>query len=183
MKKLALLLLTTMAVPSMAFAATDGVLGTTSRGTVNISVVAQAPTVPMAQITGLEDFDFGNIANDAPTPPSQTISNICVYMNTQGTYSMELYGEVLQHSFRGSVVPYTATYSDPISGVSFEYVSGPVSTAPILSQSGFAGSGTVGCNLSDLASLEIRLHSIPRPSAGESDIPYTGVLRMTVSPD
>ena len=190
MKKLTLLLLTSLAIPSMAVAATDGTIGATSTGNVNISFVAEAPVAPPepeVEIFGLEDFNFGSKAPDDPMPSAITISNICVYLTVQGTYSLALEGDQLTSSglSGGDIVPYTATYTDPVSGTSLVHNATPPGFGGASTKGGFAGSNTFGsCAPSELASLEIALlGDVLHPEQGQEDFDYFGTLTLTVSPE
>lgn len=60
-------------IPSLAFAATQGTLGTTSTGTVNISI-----TIPsLVQITGLNDIALGSTSSF----PATGNTTACIYSN------------------------------------------------------------------------------------------------------
>lgn len=59
-----------------AFAATDGTLGSTSTGTLNVTATVPEPQNPTgARISGLQDFTFGDYTGSR----MQLVKDLCVY--------------------------------------------------------------------------------------------------------
>lgn len=64
---------TVLALPTLVFAATQGTLGTTSTGTVNVSITIPA----LVQITGLSDITLGSTSSF----PATGNTTACIYSN------------------------------------------------------------------------------------------------------
>ena len=163
--------------PMTAMAATDGTLGTSSTGTVGLTVERVAAPVVNVQITGLEDIDFGTAVGDAPFPDNQnvTISNICVFMDSLGTYAIE-------------VTPGTSVFGDPNSGSigdwlygwTYSDTDGNSTTASL--GAGFTPSAVAGCSGTPNASLNVAMYSGPAATGLPAQV-STSSITLTVSPE
>ena len=91
------LLLTTvlgasLLTPALAYAATNGSLGSTSTGSLGVRVFVEPPVEPEIQITGLEDINFDDIISggSGSNSRSEAINNICVFGGSSSTYTLEI---------------------------------------------------------------------------------------------
>lgn len=81
-----------MLAPMVAMAAIDGDLATSSSGQIGVSVdLAAAPK--LIRISGLDDVNFDKTVGDNALG-DQTVE-ACVYMDTDGTYSVQVDAEPL----------------------------------------------------------------------------------------
>ena len=80
------------AIPGMAFAATDGTLGATSTGTVNVAINVQPPAATQVQVLGLDDFDFGTVqtSNTAVTAITELSDKFCLNRSDAGNVLVTL---------------------------------------------------------------------------------------------
>jgi hypothetical protein len=77
-----------LAMPGMAMAATDGTLGATSTGTMNVSLTVGPNTTDFVQILGLDDIAFtGFVAGFTGTSDGQ-LSYFCLNKNTLGNVKL-----------------------------------------------------------------------------------------------
>jgi spore coat protein U-like protein len=79
-----------LAAPGMAMAATDGTLGATSTGTMNVSLTVTPNTDNYVQILGLEDFIFPSSLAGTVGALGQTNQYICLNKNTLGTVNLDI---------------------------------------------------------------------------------------------
>lgn len=72
-----------------ASAATNGTLGSTSTGSVEISANIQDTAPTEIQITGMEDIDFGILSTGSGSLEVQSnLTGACIYMPSGGTYDL-----------------------------------------------------------------------------------------------
>ncbi len=170
--------LAVLATANDAMAATDGTLGATSTGTININ----ASVANRVRITGLTDVSFLN--QDAGTAASNA-QDICIWSNTATKgYSISATGNGTAGAFTlastgGLSVDYSVQWED-ISGAS----TGTSLTAGAAS-TGYTSSAThQSCNVgpSNSASLIVGLDTTALSSM-QAGATYTGVLTLLVSPE
>ena len=142
-----------------------------------ISIGAAASEI---QISGLEDFDFGEVAvTETPTPI--TASSICVYLSSATTYGLEISGVSLNASFSpiGYLTPDDASAPDRQFRYQFIDPDGDIveTNQPI---GNLRGSATPICSAADMASLTISPLSITQDVNGVS---WTGTMTLTVTPE
>ena len=181
MKKLsALLLATALALPSTSFAATNGTLGATSTGSVEVSLTATSvSSAGNAKITGLQDFAFATVTtNNAPTPI--TVNNICVFLSTASTYAIDIASSQSSTAGQGNLRAFgTDEFGAAtafVLGYTWLYTAGGVSVTSA-NGTGLTGSSTAGCASGTTASLTLT------PATPSNDGDYTDTLTLTVSPE
>lgn len=190
-----LLLTSAAALCGFSFAATQGTLGTTSQGDVLLSVIVSPTPDAQISITGLEDFDWGNIVipdNVSVNLPVLTKNNICVFMSDPGTYSISLTSvqglnrlgpfEMVNPFDTNYATNYNATFTD---GLGNSFTTGTnngsdgIGMVPATSSS-CAGTG-------DLASLTIDPGSVSTAFNGTindyEQAVYEDTLIITVTPE
>jgi len=167
-----------LATANDAMAATDGTLGATSTGAININ----ASVANRVRLTGLTDVSLLN--QDAGTAASNT-QNICVWSNTATKgYSISATGNGTAGAFTlattgGLSVVYSVEWEDT-SGAS----TGTSLTAGAASN-GYTSSAThQSCSVgpSNSASLIVGLDTTALSSM-QAGVTYTGVLTLLVSPE
>jgi hypothetical protein len=157
-------------------APTQGTLGSTSTGIVNIS--ASVPN--RTRITGLSDVSF---ANQDPSVAASNAQNVCVWSNTATRgYTITASGSGASSAFTlsngASTVPYSVEWA-----ASSGQASGSALTAATASASLTSGAVNQTCSSAPLASASLIVKMVPTDletmSAGSS---YTGSLTLLVSP-
>lgn len=91
------LALTGLAAGPPAFAATDGTVGPTSTGTMQVSITLEAAPVPDVQIFGLEDIAFGSQQTDIFQ--IQTGRQFCITRSDGGSVNLTITDNVIPDSF------------------------------------------------------------------------------------
>lgn len=160
-----------------AWSATQGTLGATSTGTINITL-----TVPsQAQITGLTDVTF---TNQSPSVAASNAQNICVYSNTATKgYTVTATGNGASNAFT-----LTSAALTPIPySVQFAGTSGQTSGTSLLT--GVASTGFTStavnptCSSAPLTTASlivgITTTNLQLAQAGAS---YTGILTLLITP-
>lgn len=170
-------LLLATAAAGTAQAATDGSLGATSTGTVNIN----ATIASRVQISGLSDI---TIASTDPNTPETKAQDVCVWSNTAGKkYNIRAPGSGSSSAFTlasGSLAPvnYTVEWAQSVgqsggtSLVSGTALTGQASTAanPTCASGGKSASLVVKMDTTNLQAMQ----------AGAT---YAGVLTLLVAPE
>ncbi len=185
MKYKALAITIAFALTGTAQAAFQGTLGDTSSGSSLISVTAlQIPQGVQIQITGLEDFNFGFLNVGDSTPGPITNSNVCVYATETSTYALTLDGGIIVRVSDpfGTDVAYDVVFTEPVSGTSMTLIGASMGTTQN-TQGGFIASNTVGCNASELASLQVTLRGSGFIHEILGNTTYEGFLTLTVAPE
>jgi hypothetical protein len=171
---------TSLSLP--AFAATQGMLGATSTGTVNLSITKSV----QAQISDLSDMTLANwnVGDGAVT----LFSNACIYSST-GSYKVTATGSGLANIFTLSsglnVLPYTVAWN---SGGAGNLASTGTSLNPNLQSGSFSNANTTSAQCSgggsgnDTARVVVTVSATNMNSATSSNTPYTGILTMLISP-
>ena len=164
-----------------ASAATDGTIGATSTGELEISMTVKDAPESEIQISGLEDFDFGKVAvQQTPTPI--TISSICVYLSSASTYQLavtDVNPNPAAFSPLGYLTPDDA--SAPERQYRYAYVDPDgVTVDTNQPHGGLRGSSNAVCAASDMASLTISPLSITQDVSG---VTWTGTMTLTVTPE
>jgi hypothetical protein len=193
-KKKILLSAVFLVMSGSALAAADGVLGTTSTGTVAVSLTTEAaPPESMVQITGLQDVNFG-IAELGVDPGSNMSTGICVYLNFAETYAIEVTtqsgidtpsllgggvgGALLKpdgDTTIGQFIAYTVNFNDGSGGGAQAGVAGGIAT-------GLAGNASPDCGGTGPASLLVDI-PFPLNNALPFDTTLTDTIFLTVSPE
>ena len=147
------------------FAATDGTLGATSSGSLNITATID----DLVNISRLDDLDVGSLS-----PSNLTATEaFCIYRNGTGAYQITATGSGTGGAFAvtdGSIdLPYTLT----ING-------NAVAPGAPLSGTG-ANQTSIVCGATDNAALTIAFNSTEIAAANTGL--YSGVLTLTVAPE
>lgn len=159
-----------------AIAATDGSLGTTSTGIINIS--ASVPN--RARITGLSDVSF---ANQNPSTAASNAQNVCVWSNTATKgYTITATGSGTASAFTltngTGTVPYSVQWA-----ASKDQTSGSALTAGTASSSLISTATQQTCSSGPTASASlivgIATTDLGGMTAGSN---YTGTLTLLVTP-
>lgn len=167
---------------SPGFAATQGTLGATSSGTVNISITKSV----QAQISNLTDMTLTNwsVGDGAVT----LFSNACIYSST-GSYKVTATGSGLANIFTINsglnIIPYSVSWN---AGGAGNLASSGTTLLPNVISSTFsnADSGSASCNgggsANDTARVVVNITQAAMNTAASSSTPYTGTLTMLISP-
>jgi hypothetical protein len=161
-------------ISTPAFAATDGTLGTTSQGDLDITLTIQ----DLVRISGLADATFGNYAGSGDLNDNQ---DICVYRNdAAGQYTVTataVEGAFTIDDGGGNDIAYNVYFND-VTGTTGE-VALSYNTASA-TQSG-ANTSTDDCSVGgDSANVHVELleaNLLAAPSGA-----YSGTLVLTVAP-
>lgn len=164
-----------MASPGLASAATQGSLGATSTGSVDISA-----TVPgRVQISGLSDVVFGSVD---PAVAASNAQDICVWSNTSGrAYDVTATGSGAANAFTLSDGTNSLAYS-----VEWAATAGQTSgtaLVPATSLTGLASTATnptCSSGPASSASLVVKMTAANLQAAVASS--YTGTLTLVVAP-
>lgn len=96
------------AAAGMANAATDGTLGATSQGSLNITLTID----PLVQISDLDDIDLGTFTGTGPMTGSD---NVCVYSNNGG-FNITATGNGAANAFTlagsSATIPYSVEWAN-----------------------------------------------------------------------
>jgi hypothetical protein len=180
LKNTAFLLTLLSAFP--AFAATQGTLGSTSTGTVNLSITKSV----QAQISDLSDMTLANwsVGDGAVT----LFSNACIYSST-GSYKVTATGSGLANAFTISsglnTIPYTVTWN---AGGQGNLANTGTSLTSNIQSTNFANANTTNATCSgggagnDTARVVVGITQANMNSAASSSTPYTGTLTMLITP-
>lgn len=172
------LLLATVATGT-ANAATDGSLGATSTGTVNIN----ASVAARVQISKLSDVTFTAVD---PSTAVFNAQNVCVWSNTAGRkYNITASGSGTSSAFTLSggatlgTVPYAVEWN-----AATGQNSGTALTAasPLAGQATAATSPTCASGVATSASLIVRMSAATLQTM-QASAPYTGTLTLVVAPE
>lgn len=159
-----------------ALAASDGTLGATSTGSVEIS--ASVPS--RARLTGLSDVDF---SNQDPANPASDAQDVCVWSNTATKeYTITATGSGSANAFTltdgSATVPYAVEWADSTGATSGTALSAGTASAAFVST---AVSHNCASAPSATATLMVGMTSadLSTMSAGTD---YTGTLTLLVTP-
>ena len=169
--------LLTLAAGSAANAATQGSLGTTSTGTVGVSV-----SVPnRVQISGLTDVAF---INQDPSVAASNAQNVCVWSNTSTRgYNVTASGSGTAGAFTLANASLTVPYS-----VEWAGSSGASSGTALASGTALTGltstatNATCSAGAASTASLIVKIASSNLQSM-QASTSYTGTLTLVVAPE
>ena len=165
-----------------AFAATQGTLGATSTGTVNISITKSV----QAQISDLSDMTLSNwsVGDSAVT----LFSNACIYSST-GSYKVTATGSGSANAFTvasgANTVPYTVTWN---AGGAGNLANTGTSLSTNVQSASFSNASTASANCSgggssnDTARVVVNITQANMNAAASSSTAYTGTLTMLISP-
>lgn len=173
----AILLATPFVGATTAIAATDGSLGATSQGTVDIT--ASVPSrVRLSKLTDV------SLLNQDPGSDAVANQNVCVWSNTATSgYSITATGNGAGNAFTLASGTNTVPYSVEWAGVSGQNSGSALATG--VASTGYTSVATQQlCNAgpSASASLIVKITSadLSTMSAGQS---YTGTLTLLVAPE
>lgn len=162
-------------IPAAAVAASQGTLGSTSTGSVDISA-----TVPgRVQISGLSDVAFGTVD---PSTAASDAQDVCVWSNTSGRgYSLTATGSGVANAFTLSDgtnnLAYAVEWADS-SGQSAGSVLTPATALGGLAST--AVNPTCSAGPAASASLIVKLTTADMQAAVAGS--YTGTLTLVVAP-
>lgn len=171
-----------LAATSPAFAATQGILGSTSTGSANISITKNV----QAQISDLSDMTLANwsIGDGAVT----LHTNVCVYSST-GNYKVTATGSGLLNAFSINsglnFIPYSVTWN---SGGAGNLASTGATLLPNIQSGNLSNAATTSANCNgggaanDTARLVVNISQASMDAAASSPTPYTGTITMLVTP-
>ena len=163
-----------------AMAATDGLVGTTSTGTFTASINIPPPNVSQVQVLGLDDFNFGSVANTQVTNPTPILQYFCINRSDVGdvVISFEqpngstptLRGQI---GSSGGNIPLDVEITDP-AGLVLRYFNLNAGQAYVLGQSG------AGCTSGSVNPVAHSLYLAPKtvPPSGAAT-PYSGNFSST----
>lgn len=165
-----------------AFAATQGTLGATSTGTVNISITKSV----QAQISDLSDM---TLVNWSVGDPAVTLfSNACIYSST-GSYKVTATGSGASNAFTvasgANTLPYTVIWN---AGGQGSLANTGTSLSTNVQSTSFSNANTTSATCSgggasnDTARVIVNITQANMNSAASSSTPYTGTLTMLISP-
>jgi hypothetical protein len=157
---------------SNAFAATQGTLGATSTGSLNITLTIDQ----LVQISALNDIALGNYTGGADKTGGD---DLCVYSNIGG-YQITATGNGAGSAFRllgagAASIPYTVQWADAAGATSGD----PMTSGTVLTnQSGTFS--TPDCGGGNNARVIVTVNSTDLAAAPAQA--YTGVLTLLVAP-
>jgi hypothetical protein len=160
-------------VANNAFAATQGTLGATSQGTLNITLTINN----LVQISALDDIALGAYTGVANMTG---VDDLCVYSNT-GAYRITATGNGVGSAFHligpaTAAVPYTVEWADAAGAGTGDLLT---TNTPLAGQSGTIT--TPNCNGGNNARVLVTVNSTdlaPAPAGS-----YAGVLTLVVAPE
>ncbi len=174
-------LLTGSLLATNALAASNGTLGATSTGTVNISITKSM----QAQISDITDMVLAswNIGD----PAVQLYSNLCIYSST-GNYKVTATGSGTSNAFTisngTSTIPYSVVWN---SGPAGSLASTGTSLTTNTQSGAFANASMAAANCggstNDTARVVVNIPQATMQAAPGSATAYTGTLTMLVTPN
>jgi len=186
MKKILLASLILSSIATSSFAATDGTLGSTSTGTLNVDL----NIANLVKIAGLTDIALDTTASDGQGNfvDAVGVSNFCVYANNgAGTFSLTATGDGTGGAFSlsdGAGVNDVAYQVNFLNGVDrTDTVGGQPLTAgtSISTDGGSIDAGALDCN-SDADDTSTIWVSVPGSElTGKPSGDYSGVLTLEVA--
>lgn len=167
------------AAAGTAQAATDGQLGTTSTGTVDIT----ASVAASVQISGLQDVTFNAVD---PTNPVSDAQDVCVWSNAAGSrYRITATGDGAGNAFTlsggGSLAPVSYSVEWAASAGQTAGSALAVNTAQTALTSA-ATHPTCNSGPANSASLVVGMSSADLQTM-QAGVSYTGTLTLVVAPD
>lgn len=173
---LALLACASLMQTTPAFAATQGSIGATSQGTINI----QASVPSRARISGLNDVSF---LNQDPTSDASSSQDVCVWSNTTTkAYTITASGDGAAGAFTltdgSGTVPYSVEWSSSAGQSSGSALSTGVASVSLLST---ATNQSCASGPSSSASLIVKLASADLSTMATGST-YAGTLTLLVTP-
>lgn len=175
LKRYALIAACALQMPAVAVASTQGTLGATSTGSVDISA-----TVPgRVQISGLSDVAFGTVD---PTVAASNAQNVCVWSNTSGRgYSLTATGSGAANAFTLTDGTNTLAYAVEWSDSSGQSAGTALTTATaLMGLTSTATSPDCSSGPASSASLIVKLTAADLQAAVAGS--YTGTLTLVVAP-
>lgn len=160
-----------------ALAASQGSLGTTSTGSIQIG--ASVPN--RVQISGLSDVSF---ANQDPATAAANAQNVCVWSNTSTRgYNVTASGSGASSAFTLASGAATVPYSVEWSGSSGQSSGSALTSGTALTGlTSTAASATCASGASSSASLIVRISSANLQTM-QAATTYTGTLTLVVAPE
>jgi len=160
-----------MALSGVATAATDGQLGTTSTGNLNVTL-----GVPdMVKITDLDDINLGTFSGANMTGAD----DVCVYHNGAATYNVTISGTgaggafALKDASGLNTIPFSVTYGD---GSSVQVATPSV----VLTNRQNASTTSVSCNSGTNATLSVNVLAVDAAASPVGT--YNETVTLLVAP-
>ena len=158
------------------YAATQGSLGATSTGTLNITATVNN----LVQITNLNDIDLGTFTGTGNLTGNDTL---CIYRNGSGTYQITATGSGTGSAFTvtdgSNTLPYTVDYTSDLLGTP---TTTTMSTGSALTgQAGVDSASTTCAGGGDNAQVDITISNADLTSAPAGA--YSGTLTLVVAPE
>ena len=163
-----------LTLTSAAFAASDGSLGSTSTGELDISI-----TLPeVVRISDMDDLSFGTYDRSGNETAND---NVCIYTNdAQADYRITLTGDGAGNAF--TVTDGTNTVAYAVKWNDAQGTGGPsVSTGVALANQTNANTQDTGCNGGTNANIEVTFHESALLAAPSGN--YSGTLTVMVEPN
>ena len=160
---------------SSAWAATQGSVGTTSTGTVGLSVTIGT----LARISDLDDLDLGNFTGSGDLSDND---DLCVWSSGSTGYNITATGSGTAGAFTlgagAELVIYTVEWDD---------TSGQTSGTSLTSGSALTGqttaAATTDCNAGASPSASLIVKVTESEMLGKSAAGFTGTLTLVVAPE
>lgn len=154
-------------------AATQGTLGTTSTGDLEITLDIDS----LVRVSNLNDIDLGTFAGGAADLSGS--DNFCIYRNGAGNYNITMTGSGAASAFTltdgTNTIPYSVSFTN---GGANAMATGTALTA----QAGaFTANDTCNSGANDNVSVAVTVANSDLASAPASS--YTGTLTMVVAPE
>lgn len=175
-KRRALLAVCALQIPGMAYASTQGTLGATSTGSVEISA-----TVPgRVQISGLSDVLFGTVD---PAAAASDAQDVCVWSNTSGrVYNITATGSGAGNAFTLTDGTNTLAY-----GVEWAASSGQTSGTALTAGTTLGAltstATTADCSAGPAASASLIVNLTAADLQAAVAASYAGTLTLLVAPE
>lgn len=166
-----------LATPAYAVGPTQGTLGSTSQGVINIS----ASVASKVQISNLQDVTFTTVD---PASNASNAQNVCVFSNTATKgYNIKATGNGASSAFTlansSLTVPYTVEWANTTGQTSGTSL---VTNTALTGQTSLATNPTCSSGASPTASLIVKISSADLLSM-QSSTTYTGTLTLLVGPE
>lgn len=173
-----------MFCPLSLMAATDGLLGSTSTGVINISLTINT----VVQITNVKDVNLSYVSN-VNTGDLEYVVDLCIYTNSpSGTYRITMTSQnasgtthrVIGGNSNGSTIPYEATWftNSQASGAPADTLKSGVITTTL------TGAHTVSntCNNGTNNTAAIKFKFLESDLMAAQGGNYSDVITVVVSP-
>ena len=165
-----------------AVAATDGLLGATSTGTVNVSVNLVAAPPPDIQISGLADLAFSQSVQIGQSERIYSTGEMaCVYATSPLNYTLDVVAPDLSGAQSGAFMPFTININ-PIEDNLSTRTERLASGADLQSVTALTASEDVACRDRTQVRYYVTLDPSSEAFPATADV-YAGTLTFTVRPE